>query len=729
MWQHKKDRKSIDGSLYKSDELVINCLRSLAMDAVEKAKSGHPGTPMAMAPVAYTLWARVLRYDPTDPMWPNRDRFVLSMGHASMLLYGLLHVAGVRNVEPDGKVTNDLSVTIDDIKQFRQYGSKCPGHPEHGETTGVEATTGPLGQGVASSVGMAIASKWQQARFNKAEGDSKFKLFDYDVYALCGDGCMQEGVSHEAASLAGHLRLDNLCWIWDNNHITIDGNTAWATSEDLCTRFIAYGWNVLRVGDANDAEALHRAFLAFRKESSRPTFIVVDSHIAWGSPAKQDSFTAHGAPLGPDEVKATKKIYGWSHEPFVVPDEVLSHIRGQMDARGGAQRREWDAMASEYAKKFPEDSKTLQHMLNKTLPAGWDRCCKDFPADAKGLATRQSSSQCMNMVAKDLPWMVGGSADLNSSCLTVLKDGDAVDHFMPSASGWGDYSGRNVHFGIREHAMGSIMNGMALSSLRPFGATFLVFSDYMKPPIRLSSIMEIPSIWIFTHDSIGVGEDGPTHQPIEQLNALRAIPGLYVFRPGDANEALQMWKWIMPLVDDPVAVVLSRQNLPTLDRTKYSPAEGVQKGGYVLASNCAGSAPEVLLMSSGSEIHLMLEAHEALAKDGVKVQSASIPCIELFKHQSDEYINSVLPRTCRARVSIEAARRDAWNGFIGLDGEHIGMITFGSSAPMKSLHGLLGFTVESVVASAKRVMTGNPRSWESRSAVAKAWKRRKLEPA
>eukprot|EP00931_Biecheleriopsis_adriatica_P066256 TRINITY_DN40650_c0_g1_i1.p1 TRINITY_DN40650_c0_g1~~TRINITY_DN40650_c0_g1_i1.p1 ORF type:complete len:756 (+),score=143.12 TRINITY_DN40650_c0_g1_i1:173-2269(+) len=689
------------------------------MDAVQQANSGHPGTPMAMAPVAYALWARVLNYDPEAPLWMGRDRFVLSMGHASMLLYGLLHVAGVREVDGHGKALpgDKLAVSLEDIQKFRQPGSKCPGHPEFGETTGVEMTTGPLGQGVATSVGMAISSKWLASTFNKPD----FELFGFDVYALAGDGCFQEGVSAEAASLAGHLKLDNLCWIWDNNHITIEGNTAWATSEDIATRFIAYGWNVLRVGDANDVEALTRAFLSFKREKERPTLIVVDSHIAWGAPTKQDTFSAHGTPLGEKEVSATKAIYGWPDQKFLVPEEVRTHFQKQLTMRGGQNRKIWDQKLEEYRKCHVEEGKMLKHLLDGTLPEGWDRFCpkEPFPADAKGKATRQSSSDCLNMVAQGVPWLLGGSADLATSCLTTLKK---ADDFMPPESKWGTFAGRNLHFGIREHAMGSIMNGMALCKLRPFGSTFLVFSDYMKPPIRMSAIMEVPSIYVFTHDSIGVGEDGPTHQPVEQLGALRSIPGLLTFRPGDANEVLEMWKHIIPLTDEPTAVVLSRQPLPTLDRSKYASAAGLHKGGYILADASTDGQPEVILMAAGSEVSLMLDSHTALVAEGVKVRSVSMPCVELFKMQSDEYHETILPKSCRARVSIEASRRDSWGTFIGLDGEHVGMISFGISGPIKDIQKQLGFTVDAVVAAAKRVIAGKPRPISSRAQVIRSWK-------
>jgi len=579
-------------------------------------------------------------------------------------------------------------------------------------------TTGPLGQGVSSSVGMAIASKWYAATFNRPG----FELFGYDVYALAGDGCMQEGVAQEAASLAGHLKLDNLCWIWDNNQITIEGNTSWAISEDVSTRFIAYGWNVLRVGDANDVEAFTRALIAVKRESNRPSLIVVDSHIAWGAPTMQDSFTAHGTPLGEAEILATKRIYGWPEEKFLVPEHVLKHMRGQLAARGGEARRQWQAMLLRYHSEYPTESALLDHIAQQTLPDGWDSLCKEFPADAQGMATRQSSAKCLNMVAEGIPWMLGGSADLAPSCLTGLKFKGAGD-FMHPGTGWGTYGGRNLHFGIREHAMGSIMNGLAVSKLRPFGSTFLVFSDYMKPPIRMSAIMEVPCIWVFTHDSIAVGEDGPTHQPVEHLAALRSIPGLFTFRPCDANEVLEMWKYIAELQQEPVALVLTRQAVPTLDRNRYAAASGLLKGAYVLADSRTG--PEVILMATGSEVALMLEAHEVLRQEGVEVRSVSMPCMELFKQQSSDYIDSVLPRHCRARVSIEAATQEAWGCFIGLDGEHVGMVTFGSSAPGKRLQHEMGFTVDAVVSAARRTLRRQPRSLESYSGAILQWKRRR----
>lgn len=716
-----KDRHTVNDDLARQDEAAITCLRSLAMDAVQKASSGHPGTPMAMAPVGYALWARVLAYDPDEPEWLNRDRFVLSMGHASTLLYGLLHLAGVKEVDDEtGKAlaSGKPAVSLDDIKAFRQIGSKCPGHPEYGQTTGVEMTTGPLGQGVASSVGMAMASKWMASTFNHEGAE----LFDYNVYAMCGDGCLMEGVSAEAASLAGHLKLDNLCWVWDNNHITIDGNTAWATSEEMATRFIGQNWNVNRVGDANDIEALTRAFLAFKKEKERPTLIIVDSHIAWGSPSKQDHFSAHGTPLGKPEVTATKERYGWPDKEFLVPEETASHFRNQMVARSGAQRQKWQAQLVDYQKRFPEDWRKLQHIMEGTLPEGWDSKLEHFPADAKGMATRKSSAKCLNMVGKMVPWMVGGSADLANSCLTVL-DFEGAGDFMPPSTGWGSYGGRNIHFGIREHAMGSISNGLALCKLRPFASTFLVFSDYMKPAIRMSAAMRQACIWVFTHDSIALGEDGPTHQPVEQLSSLRSIPNLLVFRPCDANETVEMWRHIATLEEEPAAVVLTRQDVPTLDRTKYAPADGLHSGGYIIAGG--EEQPEIILMSSGSEVHLMLQAHELLHAQGVKVRSISMPCIGLFKTQPDSYIRKLLPDSCRARVSIEAGRRDQWAALVGLDGEHIGMRTFGESGPSSQLLPKMGFSADEVMTVARRVLAGVPLSIASR-ALKPASKRRKV---
>jgi transketolase len=679
-----------------TDQLAINTIRTLAMDAVQQANSGHPGTPMAMAPVAYCLWQKFLRFDPDDPIWPNRDRFVLSMGHASMLLYSLLHLAQVKAVNPKYETLGELSVPLDDIKRFRQLDSRCPGHPEYRWTSGIETTTGPLGQGVATSVGMAIASKWLGAYFNRPG----FEMFDFNVYALAGDGCLMEGVSGEAASLAGHLRLSNLCWIYDNNKITIEGHTEWAFSEDVATRFIGYGWNVTRVGDANDLDMLARAFTTFQKEDDRPTLIIVDSHIAWGSPNKQDTHAAHGEPLGEEEIRLTKRNYGWPEDAkFLVPDGVYDHFKQGMGARGHGARNAWLAKFEDYKKQFPELADHLERMQRRELPEGWDKDIPVFPADAKGAAGRDASSKVLNAIAKNVPWLIGGSADLAPSTKTRLTFDGAGDFTAHS------YGGRNFHFGIREHAMGSIMNGMSLSKVRPFGSGFFIFSDYARPPIRLSAIMEIPTIHIFTHDSIGVGEDGPTHQPIEQLASLRAIPGLITLRPADANEIAEAWRYIMRLHHEPVALILTRQALPTLDRTKYASAAGVARGAYVLADADDGK-PEVLLMASGSEVSLCVEAYEKLKAEGVKARVVSMPSWDIFEHQDQAWRDSVLPPDVRARVSVEQASTFGWARFTGLDGERIGMKTFGASAPLKELQKKFGFTVDNVVAAAKQQLKG-----------------------
>jgi len=673
------------------DTLSVNTIRTLSMDAVQQANSGHPGTPMAMAPVAYALWQRHLRFDPADPIWPNRDRFVLSMGHASMLLYSMLHLSGVKAVNPKYETLGDLAVPLEDIKRFRQLDSRCAGHPEYRWTSGVETTTGPLGQGVATSVGMAMAGKWMAAQFNRPD----FKMFDFDVYALGGDGCMMEGVSGEAASLAGHLKLDNLVWIYDNNRITIEGDTKLAFSEDVATRFIAYGWNVTRVGDANDLSMLDRAFETARKQTDRPTLIIVDSHIGYGSPAKQDSHSAHGEPLGVEECKATKRFYGWpENETFLVPDEVRKNFAAGIGTRGAKLRGEWMQKFEAYKAKYPKEADMLFRMQHRQLPDGWDKDIPTFPADEKGVAGRESSSKVLNAVARNVPWLIGGSADLTPSTKTRI-----------SAEGAGDfeadnYAGRNLHFGIREHAMGSILNGLSLSKVRPYGSGFLIFSDYGRAPIRLAAIMEIPVIYVFTHDSIGVGEDGPTHQPIEQVLSLRAIPGLIVLRPGDANEVAEAWRVVMQLKHEPVCLILSRQNLPTLDRSKYASAAGTAKGAYVLAE-APGGRPEVLLMATGSEISLAVAAHEQLVKEGIKSRVVSMPSWELFEHQPQEYKDSVLPPSVTARVSVEQASTLGWERYTGLTGKKIGMRTFGASAPLKELQKKFGFHPENVVAAAR----------------------------
>ena len=676
------------------DQLSINTIRTLSMDAVQQANSGHPGTPMALAPVAYALWQRFLRFDPEDPIWPNRDRFVLSNGHASMLLYSLLHLAGVKAVNPKYERLGQLSVTLDDIKRFRQLDSKCPGHPEYRWTSGVEATTGPLGQGVANSVGMAIAGRWLAQYFNRPG----FEMFDFNAYAICGDGCMMEGISGEAASLAGHLRLSNICWIYDNNHITIEGHTALAFSEDVATRFMGYGWNVTRVGDANDLEMLSRAFTTFLSTTDRPTLIIVDSHIAYGAPNKQDTSAAHGEPLGEQEIRLTKKNYGWPEDAkFLVPDGVRENFQAGIGKRGHELREAWMKLFESYKAKYPELAARLLAMQHRELPAGWDKNFPFFPADAKGIASRDSSAKVLNTAAQNVPWLIGGSADLYPSTKTRLTFEGAGDFEA------GSYAGRNFHFGIREHAMGAILNGLSLSKIRPFGSTFLIFSDYMREPIRLSAIMEIPAIWIFTHDSIGVGEDGPTHQPIEQLAALRAIPGLITLRPADANEAAEAWKVILQLRHEPVALILTRQALPTLDRTKYAAASGLTKGAYILA-DAEGGKPELLLLATGSEVALAAEAYERLKAEGIRSRVVSMPSWEIFDHQPPEYRDSVIPPEVTARISIEQASTIGWSRYVGLQGRSIGMHTFGASAPLKELQKKFGFTPERIISTAKEIL-------------------------
>jgi transketolase len=675
-------------------QLCINTIRTLSMDAVQQANSGHPGAPMAMAPVVYCLWQRFLRFDPDHPIWPNRDRFVLSVGHASMLLYSMLHLTGVKAVNPKYETLGHLSVTLEDIKRFRQLESKCPGHPEYRWTSGVETTTGPLGQGLATSVGMAIAARWFASTFNRPG----YELFDYDVYALCGDGCMMEGISGEGASLAGHLKLANLCWIYDNNRITIEGNTALAYSDDVATRFMGYGWNVTRVGDANDLELLERAFRTFKNEKERPTLIIVDSHIAYGAPNKQDTSAAHGEPLGEQEVRLTKRHYGWPEEAkFLVPDGVREHFQAGMGARGQALRDAWMAGFDEYKKQYPELADLGYRMLRRELPAGWDRELPTFAADPKGIATRDASGQALNALAKNVPWLLGGSADLGPSCKTRLTFEGAGEF---SAENFG---GRNLHFGIREHAMGAILNGLSLSKIRPFGSGFLIFSDYGRAAIRLSALMEIPVIHIFTHDSIGVGEDGPTHQPVEHLASLRAIPGLVTLRPGDANEVVEAYRYIMQLHHQAAVLVLSRQAMPILDRSQYAPASGVARGAYVLADSPGGN-PEVILIASGSEVSLAVHAHEKLVTEGIRSRVVSMPSWEIFDHQSQDYRDSVLPPSVKARVAVEQGSTFGWERYVGLSGRIIGMKTFGASAPLKELQRKFGFEPERVAAAARELL-------------------------
>jgi transketolase len=686
------------------DLLVINTIRTLAMDAVQAANSGHPGTPMALAPVVYCLWQDFLRFDPDDPIWPNRDRFVLSNGHASMLLYSMLHLTGVKAVSSQYERQGELSVKLDDIKHFRQLDSKCPGHPEYRWTSGVETTTGPLGQGVATSVGMAIAGRWQAAYFNRPD----FDLFDYNVYAICGDGDMMEGISGEAASLAGHLKLSNLCWIYDNNKISIEGHTDWSFSDDTATRFIGYGWNVTRVGDANDLEMLRRAFRVFGNTKDRPTLIIVDSHIAYGAPNKQDTGAAHGEPLGEAEIRLTKRFYGWPEDAkFLVPDGVKEHLRAGVGRRGRELREAWLARYEAYRKQHAELGDHLHRMQHRQLPDGWDRDLPSFPADPKGMAGRDASGKVENAIAKNLPWLIGGAADLAPSTKTRLTFDGAGDLTADNPGG------RNMHFGIREHAMGAVVNGLSLSKVRAFGSGFLIFSDYARPAIRLSALMEIPTIHVFTHDSIGVGEDGPTHQPVEQLASLRAIPGLITIRPGDANEVVQAWRVIMKLQHQPAALVLSRQAIPVFDRSRYASAIGVARGAYVLA-DAEGGRPDVILLATGSEVSLCVEAFERLTADGLRTRVVSMPSWEIFEQQDGAYRDSVLPPEVTARVSVEQASTFGWERYVGPTGARIGMETFGASAPLKELQKKFGFTVEHVVEAARAQVARRPEAVPAR---------------
>jgi transketolase len=676
------------------DQLSINTIRTLSIDAVQKANSGHPGAPMGLAPVMYSLWQNFLRYDPLNPLWPNRDRFVLSAGHASMLLYATLHLAGVRKVTAEDEILKDLSVSMDEIKRFRQLDSRTPGHPESHITTGVETTTGPLGQGCGNSVGMAIAAEWLAANYNQPG----FDIFDYNVYAICGDGDLMEGVSCEAASLAGHLKLPNLCWIYDNNHVTLDGPADWSFSEDVMTRFVAYGWNVTRVADANNLELLARAFKTFLKTNDRPTLIVVDSHIGYGSPNKQDSNAAHGEPLGADEVKLVKKFYGWPEDAqFLVPDGVYDQFKNGVGKRGADAQAAWNTKYAEYKIKFPELATQLDQLQHWQLPKGWDKDLPIYPADPKGVASRDSSGKALNALAKNIPWLIGGSADLAHSNKTNLTFEGAGDFYA------GEYRGRNLHYGVREHAMGAIVNGLSVSRLRAFGATFFNFSDYMRPAMRLAALMETPSMFIFTHDSIGVGEDGPTHQPIAQLASFRAMPNMMVMRPADANEVVEAYKIIIQLRHQPVTLVLTRQNLPTFDRTKYASASGVAKGAYILA-DAAGGKPDVILMATGSEVHLCVEAFEKLSAEGIKARVVSMPSWDLFEKQDDAYKKSVFPPDITARVSIEMASTFGWERYVGLKGRVLGMHTFGASAPLKDLVKKFGFETSNVIAAAKEVL-------------------------
>jgi len=671
--------------------LSINTIRTLAIDGVQQANSGHPGAPMALAPVAYCLWQQFLRFDPEDPVWPNRDRFVLSNGHASMLLYAMLYVAQVRGTNPEYESRGEYAVTLDDIKRFRQLDSKTPGHPEYRLTAGVETTTGPLGQGVGTSVGMAISAKWLATHFNQPG----FEVFNYNVYAFCGDGDLMEGVASEAASLAGHLRLSNLCWIYDNNRITLDGPADASFTENVGERFSAYGWNVLHVADANDLDSLANAYGGFQQNKDAPTLIVVDTHIGYGSPHKHDSNEAHGEPLGEEEVRLTKKAYGWPEDAkFLVPDGVLEDFRQGIGKRSHELRQKWVTLFAEYSKKYPELAEQIKQMQHRELPDGWDKNLPSFPADAKGVATRDSSGKVLNAIAQNVPWLMGGSADLATSDRTRLKFEGAGDFQA------GSYGGRNLHFGVREHGMGAAVNGLVLSKLRSYSGTFFNFNDYMKPSVRLAALMEIPSIFIYTHDSICLGEDGPTHQPIEQLAQLRAMPEMMLFRPADANEVVEAWKVIMQLKHNPATLVLTRQAVPTLDRSKYASASGVAKGAYILA-DAPGGNPQVILMGTGSEVSLCVSAYEQLMAEGVKARVVSMPCWALFEKQSEEYKKQVLPPAVKARVSVEAAATLGWDRYVGPTGKVIGMHRFGASAPIKDLLKKFGFTTEKVVEAAR----------------------------
>jgi len=676
------------------DQLSINCIRTLSIDAVQQAKSGHPGTPMALAPLVYTLWNRVMRFDPQDPIWPNRDRFVLSNGHASMLLWSVLYLSGTRAVNADYETLGQPAVSLEDIKRFRQFGSKAPGHPEYHWVSGVETTTGPLGQGIATSVGMAIAEAWLANRYNR----ESFEIFGYNIYAVCGDGCMMEGVGSEAASLAGHLGLDNLCWIYDNNHITIEGNTRITFTEDIAARFLGYGWNVLRVGDANDIDRIENALDIFHQTKGRPTFIILDSHIGYGSPHKHDTAAAHGEPLGEEEVRLTKRFYGWPEDAkFLVPDAVRERFAAGIGAHGAQARGRWNELFKVYRARYPQLATEIDQMQRRELPDGWDKGLPVFPADPKGVAGRDASGKVLNVLAQNIPWLMGGSADLGTSNKTLLTFEGAGD-FEPGSPG-----GRNLHFGIREHAMAAAVNGLALSKIRAFGATFFIFSDYARPAIRLSSLMELPTIFVFTHDAMGDGEDGPTHQPVEQLASFRAEPGLVVLRPGDANEVVEAYRYVMQLRHQPAVLALSRQPLPTLDRSKYAPASGVARGAYVLA-DAPGGKPEVILIATGSEVSLCIDAHEELAAEGIRSRVVSMPSWDIFERQSQDYQDSVLPPDVTARVAVEQASTFGWDRYVGRSGRVIGMKTFGASAPLKELQRKFGFEPERVTEIARELV-------------------------
>ncbi|KWT91641.1 MULTISPECIES: transketolase [unclassified Variovorax] len=684
------------------DQLCIDTLRTLSIDAVQKANSGHPGTPMGAAPTAYCLWQRFLRYDPNDPDWPNRDRFVLSVGHASALLYSLLYLCGVKAKGAGYEQSGGLAVTLADLQSFRQAGSRCTGHPEYGWTSGVETTTGPLGQGAATSVGMAIAQRWLAATYNRPGHD----LFDHNVYALCGDGDMMEGISSEAASLAGHLKLANLCWIYDDNHISIEGSTSITFTENVGARFEACGWQVIRVADANDLELLTRSLQAFVETQDRPTLVIVQSHIGYGAPHKHDTKEAHGEPLGVDEVRLAKQFYGFDPDvQFAVPDGVQAHFSAQFGQRGTSGHEAWNAHFAAYRAQYPDLAAQIDRMQRRELPDGWDSALPSFAADAKGLATREAAGKVLRAIAERMPWLLGGAADLSPSTKTHLSF-DFAGEFEPPSGGsdeGGDYRGRNLHFGVREHAMCAIASGMALSKLRSYASSFLIFSDYSRGAIRLSAMMGIPVIYIWTHDSISMGEDGPTHQPIEQLASFRAMPGMVLLRPADANEVVEAWKVIMGITDRPASLVLSRQALPTLDRSRYASAGGVARGAYVLADAADGKA-DVLLLATGSEVALCIAAYEQLKSEGIAARVVSMPSWDLFESQSPQYRDSVLPRAVTARVSIEAASPFGWERYVGRGGTIIGMRSFGLSAPGKVAETHFGFDAAHVAAAARQLL-------------------------
>jgi transketolase len=678
-----------------SEQKTINTIRTLSMEAVQKANSGHPGTPMALAPLGYILFNEILKFDPANPNWLARDRFVLSVGHASMLLYSLLHLSQTKQLDQNGNSTNELAITLDSIKNFRQLGSRCAGHPEYGHAAGIEVTTGPLGAGVATSVGMAIATQWLAAKYNQPD----FKLFDSNIYAVCGDGDMMEGISSEAASLAGHLKLNNLCWFYDDNGITIEGSTSLAFSENVAQRFESYNWNVIKVDDINDLPQLRSAIESFKKTKDKPTLIIVKSQIAFGSPKLAGSHEAHGAPLGDDEIKITKKVYGFDPEQnFTVDSDVYKTFENGIIKRGAEFFKSFNELFNNYKKSYPELAAELETIFSNNsdskLPPNWESNLTPFPADPKGMASRASSGKVLNQTASAIPWLIGGSADLAPSNVTWLKFPEAGE-FSPE-----NRAGRNIHFGIREHAMGSIANGITLSGLRTYCATFFVFSDYLRPAIRLSALMQIPTIYIFTHDSIGVGEDGPTHQPVEHLAALRAIPNVAVFRPADANEVSESYKTALNLNSTPSILVLSRQNLPTLDRTKFASATGVAKGGYVLIDS-PDHKPEIILMASGSEVGICVEVWERLTAEGKKVRIVSFPCLELFERQPKEYRDEVLPTSVKNRIAVELGVEQGWRKYIGDQGHFVGMNSFGASAPAAQLMKHFGITSDKIYEIAK----------------------------